>query len=186
MTHTYLAGDAEERARRVELILMDVDGVMTDGQILIMPDARGVTHEYKMFNTRDGFGLSIARRAGLRLGILSGRVSDSVSTRAAELGMEIVEQGSLDKLATYHKIRAHTRFDDVQIAFMGDDVQDLPVLRHTGFAVAVADAHPDVKSACQLVTTAEGGHGAVREALEFILRAQGKWGHAMAPYLQQG
>ena len=183
MNHTYLSDDAAERASRVELILMDVDGVMTDGQILIMPDAHGVTHEYKTFNTRDGFGLSVARRAGFRLGVLSGRMSESVSTRAAELGLEVVEQGSMDKLETYHKIRAHTRLDDSRIAFMGDDLQDLPVLRHAGFAVAVADAHQDVKEVCHLVTTAEGGRGAVRETLEFILRAQGKWDLAVARYL---
>ena len=183
MTHQYCSNDAKERAQAVELILMDVDGVMTDGQILIMPDAQGITHEYKTFNTRDGVGLTFARRVGLRLGILTGRISESVSARAVELGMEVVEQGSLNKLETYHKIRAHTRLHDAQIAYMGDDLQDLPVLRHVGFAVAVGDAQEDVKAAAHLVTAANGGHGAVREAMDFIIRAQGKWDHIMTRYL---
>jgi len=175
--------DAEQRASRIELVLMDVDGVMTDGQILIIPDVHGAPHEYKFFNTHDGVGLTFARRVGLRLGVLTGRVSESVSARAKELGMEIVEQGSWNKLETYEKIRTQAGLEDARICYMGDDLQDLPVLRHVGFAVGVANAEEEVKKACHLVTRREGGRGAIREALEFIIRAQGKWDQIKARYL---
>lgn len=184
MSNAYHTPDAEQRARRVELVLMDVDGVLTDGQIFIMPDGQGVTHEFKMFNVQDGVGLTFARRIGLRLGILTGRNSESVAMRARELGMEVVEQGSLNKLETYQKIREDVKLKDPQIAYMGDDLQDLPVLRRAGFAVGVANAQEDIKKFCHLVTRHEGGHGAVREALEFIIRAQGKWDQIMARYLE--
>jgi len=183
MNGPYHTPDAEQRARRVEFILMDVDGVMTDGQILIMPDSQGLRHEFKMFNVHDGVGLTFARRIGLRLGILTGRNSESVAVRAKELGMEIIEQGSLNKLETYQKIRETIQLEDSHIAYMGDDLQDLPVLRRVGFAVGVANAQEDIKKFCHLVTGREGGHGAVREALEFIIRAQGKWDQIMARYL---
>jgi 3-deoxy-D-manno-octulosonate 8-phosphate phosphatase (KDO 8-P phosphatase) len=183
LTNAYQSPDALERARRVEFILMDVDGVLTDGQILIMPDGQGVTHEFKTFNVHDGVALTFARRIGLRLGLLTGRTSESVTARAKELGMEVVEQGSLNKLETYQKIRAAIKLEDQQIAFMGDDLQDLPVLRRAGFAVSVANAQEDIKKFCHLVTGHDGGRGAVREALEFIIRAQGKWEEIMARYL---
>ena len=183
MPQASIALDAQERARRVELILFDVDGVLTDGQILIIPDAQGVVHEYKQFNVQDGVGLTFARRIGLRLGILTGRVSEAVACRARELGMEIIEQGSHNKLETYQKICAHTRLDDVQIAFMGDDLQDLPCLRRAGLAIAPSNSQQDILQFCHLITEHAGGHGAVREALEFIIRAQGKWDEIMARYL---
>src|ERR1035437_9783010 len=167
MTNTFVAPDAEARAKRIELILFDVDGVLTDGQILIIPD---------------GHGLSFARRVGLRLGVLTGRTSETVAVRARELGMEIVEQGSWNKLETYEKICAHTRLDDAQIAYMGDDLQDLPVLRRVGLAVGPANAQEDIRKYCHLITGRDGGHGAVRDALEFIIRAHGKWDEIMARY----
>ncbi len=183
MTNIFVAPDAEARAKRVELILFDVDGVLTDGQILIIPDGHGTVHEFKMFNTTDGVGLSFARRIGLRLGVLTGRTSETVAVRARELGMEIVEQGSWNKLETYEKICAHTRLDDAQIAYMGDDLQDLPVLRRVGLAVGPANAQEDIRKYCHLITGRDGGHGAVRDALEFIIRAHGKWDEIMARYL---
>src|SRR5262245_23832160 len=123
MLPPYTAPDAEQRARRIELILFDVDGVLTDGQILIIPGRDGGVHEYKTFNVQDGVGLSFARRVGLRLGVLTGRVSESVAIRAKELGMEVVEQGSWNKLETYQKIRETVKLEDARIAFMGDDLQ---------------------------------------------------------------
>ena len=173
--------DAEKRARRVELILMDVDGVLTDGRILLIPDGGGV-QEVKMFDVQDGVGITFAHRVGLRTGVLTGRISASVLARARELGMEIVEQGSHNKLESYSKIKAATNLEDAAIAYIGDDYQDLPVLRRAGLAVAPANAQEEVKQACHLVTERAGGRGAVREALDFILRAQGKWDQIMTRY----
>ncbi|MBI2817946.1 MAG: HAD hydrolase family protein [Acidobacteria bacterium] len=183
MPQPYTSPDAKERAKRVELILFDVDGVLTDGQILIIPGSNGAVHEYKTFNVQDGVGLTFARRVGLRLGILTGRTSESVSVRAKELGMEIIEQGSLNKLDTYQKIREQVNLADAQIAFMGDDLQDLPCLRRAGLAIGPANSQQDIRQYCHLITEHTGGHGAVRDALEFIIRAQGKWDQIMARYL---
>jgi len=177
------APDIEARARRVELILMDVDGVLTDGRILLLPDGRGSMHEVKAFDVQDGVGITFIHRAGLRSGIITGRTSESVIARAKELKMEIVEQGSWNKLETYRKVRQRVVLDDSQIAFIGDDLQDLPILRRVGFAVGVANAVPEVKQVCHLITERRGGRGAVREALEFILRTQGKWDTIMERYL---
>ena len=183
MSPSHSSPEAEERARRIQLILMDVDGVMTSGQILLIPDGRGGVQEIKVFDVQDGVGITFAHRVGLRTGIITGRSSESVMARAKELGMEIVEQGTWNKLETYEKIRAATQLQDQQIAFLGDDLQDLPVLRRVGLAVAVANAQPEVKEACHFVTGCEGGRGAVREAIEFILRTQGKWEQILERYL---
>lgn len=182
MPPPYRSSDAEERARRVQLILMDVDGVLTDGQILLVPDGHGAVQEVKMFDVQDGVGITFAHRVGLRTGILTGRRSESVAARAKELGMEIVEQGSHNKLETYAKIRIDAKVGDSQVAYIGDDMQDLPILRRVGFAVAVANAQEELKKVCHFVTEHPGGRGAVREALDFLLRAQGKWDEIMARY----
>ena len=184
MSPASLTPDAEVRARRVELILMDVDGVLTDGRILLITDGRGRVNEVKMFDVQDGVGITFVHRVGLRTGIITGRNSESAAFRAKELGMEIVEQGTWNKLETYEKVRKAVGLEDQQIAFIGDDLQDLPILRRAGFAVGVANARPEVKEVCHLVTECKGGRGAVREALEFILRAQGKWEKIMARYLE--
>ena len=176
------APGSESRARRVELILMDVDGVLTDGRILLVPDGRGGANEVKAFDVQDGVGITFVHRVGLRSGIITGRTSESVAARAKELGMEIIEQGTWNKLETYEKVRERVKLDDSKIAFIGDDLQDLPVLRRVGFAVGVSNARPEVKEVCHLITEREGGRGAVREALEFILRAQGKWNEIMKRY----
>ncbi|MBI4461051.1 MAG: HAD hydrolase family protein [Acidobacteria bacterium] len=181
--HCRYSPDAEERARRVQLILMDVDGVLTNGQIFLIPDGRGGIQEIKVFDVQDGVGISFAHRAGLRTGIVTGRLSESVTARAQELGIGLVEQGSWNKLESYEKLRVAAEAQDQQIAFIGDDWQDVPILRRVGFAIAVANARPEVKEGCHLVTACEGGRGAVREAIEFILRAQGKWGDVISPYL---
>jgi 3-deoxy-D-manno-octulosonate 8-phosphate phosphatase (KDO 8-P phosphatase) len=178
----YFSQDAEERARRVELVLMDVDGVLTDGQILLIPNGNGGVHEMKAFDVQDGVGLTFVHRAGLRTGLLTGRWSESTLARAKELGIELVEQGSHNKLETYLKMCAQVQLDHSAIAYMGDDMQDLPVLRRAGFAIAPANAQVEVKKLCHLVTERSGGRGAVREALDFILKAQGKWEQIMSRY----
>jgi len=182
MSLAYQAPDAEERARRIELILMDVDGVLTDGGIILLPAGQGGVEEGKIFNVQDGVGISFAHRAGLHTGILTGRNSLSVLARAKELGIAIVEQGSHNKLETYARIREAAKLSDAAVAYIGDDMQDLPVLRRAGLAVAVANAQEEVKQACQIVTERAGGRGAVREAIDFILRAQGKWDQIMTRY----
>jgi len=177
-----LSPDAHQRARRIELILMDVDGVLTDGQILLLTDAQGGVRELKGFDVSDGVGITFVHRVGLRTGIITGRRSESVAARAKELGMEIVEEGTWQKLETYEKVRAAVQLDDSRIAYIGDDLQDLPLLRRVGFAVAPANAQPEVKAVCHMVTEKPGGRGAVREALDFILRAQGKWEKILERY----
>src|SRR3990172_2135778 len=127
-----ISPDAEERARRVELILMDVDGVLTDGRIILLPDAQGGIQEVKVFDVQDGVGISFAHRAGLRTGLLTGRSSLSVAWRAKELGIGIVEQGSHNKLESYTKIREAAKVEDFAVAYIGDDFQDLPILRRAG------------------------------------------------------
>jgi 3-deoxy-D-manno-octulosonate 8-phosphate phosphatase (KDO 8-P phosphatase) len=183
MPQTY-SPDAVDRARRIEFFLMDVDGVLTDGQILMIPDSNGSIHEYKMFDVQDGVGLSFARRASLRLGILTGRWSESVQVRAKELGVEVLEQGHFDKGEAFDKILIEIKLQASQVAYMGDDVQDIPALHRAGLAIGPANATADVRKHLHLLTEHSGGRGAVREAIEFILRAQGKWDQIVARYLE--
>jgi 3-deoxy-D-manno-octulosonate 8-phosphate phosphatase (KDO 8-P phosphatase) len=160
-----------ERARAVRGVMLDVDGVLTDGRITL--DERGV--ETKSFNVKDGVGIRLLMRAGIRVAIISGRNSPSVDVRARDLGIEEVHQGVRDKAATAKAILERWNLDEHEAAFIGDDLPDMPVFVRVGLAVAVADASPEVKEHAHLVTQTRGGHGAVREAAEFILKAKGKW-----------
>lgn len=159
------------RSRRVALILMDVDGVLTDGRIRY-PDSGG---EIKTFDARDGAGLVLARRAGLRTGLISGRGGPAVRRRAQELGLSEIHLKVKDKLAAYLRILKADGLDDAQVCYIGDDFVDLPVLARAGLSVAVADAHPEVLRRVDFVTAAPGGRGAVREVIDAILQAQGRW-----------
>jgi 3-deoxy-D-manno-octulosonate 8-phosphate phosphatase (KDO 8-P phosphatase) len=159
------------RARRVTLVLMDVDGVMTDGSVTFIDSDR----EAKTFDARDGVGIWIARRCGLRLGVISGRSSEAVLRRAGELGMDEVHTRVRDKLAAYRGVLRRRRLSDDQVCYIGDDLVDLPILRRAGMPVAVRDAHPEVLRRAAFVTRAPGGRGAVREVLDAILKAQGRW-----------
>ena len=167
------------RLRRIKLFLCDVDGVLTDGSIFI-----GGEREFKRFNIRDGLGLVLARRAGLKVGWVSARPSAATKMRAKELKIDfLIQQGDkLSKTGAVEKLLARDKLDWSEVCFVGDDVVDLGPLARAGFGVAVADARPEVKAAADFVTRAAGGRGAVREAVEMILQAQGKWEPIIAVY----
>ena len=163
----------------IKLLLLDVDGVLTDGTILIHPDGS----ESKTFNIRDGAGIVWAQRAGLSIGLLSARVAEATAVRAAQLGITIVSMGGADKLAGYERILADAGLSDEQVGYMGDDLQDLPVLRRAGFSAAPADAAPEVRAAVHWVSASGGGRGAVRECIEHVLQSQGAWRAAVSDFL---
>ena len=167
------------RLKRIKLFLCDVDGVMTDGAVYL-----GGAQEIKRFHIRDGLGLIFLRRAGFKVGWVSARPSSVTEERAAELGIDfLVQQGDrMGKTGAVEKLLRRTRLDWDAVCFVGDDVVDLGPLRRAGFAVAVADARPEVRAAADYVTRAPGGHGAIREVAEMILQAQGKWDSIVAHY----
>jgi 3-deoxy-D-manno-octulosonate 8-phosphate phosphatase (KDO 8-P phosphatase) len=160
-----------KKAKKIRLLLLDVDGVLTDGRIII--DDRGV--ETKQFHVRDGQGISLLLRAGINVGFLTARSSRSVVSRAKELNVKLVRQGVRNKLEAYKEIKRRSGLKDDQIAYVGDDIVDRPVLESVGLAVAVADGWPELISTVDFVTAAAGGRGAVREVAELLLRTQGKW-----------
>lgn len=159
----------QPRARRVSMVLMDVDGVLTDGGIWYSDSER----EAKRYDVKDGVALWMARRLGLRTGLISGRAGTGALRRARELKMDEIHFRARDKLATYQGILRRRRLSDAQICYIGDDLIDLPILMRAGLPVAVADAHPDVLRRARFVTRAPGGHGAIREVVDAILSAQG-------------
>ena len=166
------------RLEKLKLLLLDVDGVMTDGRIFF--DNNGV--ETKAFDVRDGHGLKLLQRAGLQVGIITGRHSRVVEIRASELGIGILYQGVKDKIRPYEEILDSLGIGDEQAAYVGDDIVDLPVLRRVGFAATVADGSEDVKPFVHYVTEARGGRGAVREICELILRQTGCWAQVTNRY----
>jgi 3-deoxy-D-manno-octulosonate 8-phosphate phosphatase (KDO 8-P phosphatase) len=168
----------EERLKRIKLLILDVDGVMTDGRIIF--DSNGV--ESKFFNVKDGHGIKMAQRAGIEFAIISGRHSQVVANRAAELGIVHVYQKATDKLTPYLDILEKTGLDDSQVAFMGDDVIDIPVLRRVGFAAAPADAVEEVLPHVHFITNNRGGWGAVREVCDLLLKGQESWETITARY----
>jgi 3-deoxy-D-manno-octulosonate 8-phosphate phosphatase (KDO 8-P phosphatase) len=167
-----------ERARKTRLLIMDVDGVLTDGRII--QDGHG--HELKVFDVKDGHGIVMAHRAKLRTALLSGRESETITRRAEELGIELVFQKIWNKLEVYEKILVDTELTHDEVAYIGDDLIDIPLLRRVGLAVAVADAVDEVKAAAHLITQRPGGQGAVREVIELILRAQDHWDSLIERY----
>jgi len=165
--------------RRIRLLLFDVDGVLTDGTILLHADGS----ESKMFHIRDGAAIVWAQRAGMQIGLLSARTSEATARRAQQLGISVLIQGLADKLAGYEEIRRQAGLADDEIAYMGDDLQDLPVLRRVGFSAAPADAPAAVREHVRWVSRTGGGRGAVREMIEHVLQAQGTWAGAVADFL---
>lgn len=172
--------DLTARAAAIRLVLLDVDGVLTDGSITY--DAAGV--EGKSFHVRDGHRIKLAVRHGLRFGIITGRASTIVERRAAELSIEIVHQGALRKLPVLDEILAAEHLASEQVAYMGDDIVDLPVMRRVGLAATVADASAVVRSHAHFIAAAAGGRGAVAELIELILDARGEWQSIIEGYLE--
>jgi 3-deoxy-D-manno-octulosonate 8-phosphate phosphatase (KDO 8-P phosphatase) len=164
------------RCRKLRLVLSDVDGVLTDGTVLLLSGGG----EAKAFHIRDGLGVVLARRAGLKVGLISGRSSDAVTRRAGELGIEIVRQGVSDKAAALREIVAAEGVAAHEVAYIGDDVNDLPVLTEVGLSAAPADAPLEVRAQAFMVTDARGGQGCFREFVEAILRARGDWDRLVA------
>lgn len=162
--------EASNRAAAVELVLMDVDGTLTDGTIWVLQDGK----EVKGYSVRDGLGVFLGRMAGLRFGIITGKRSRALEKRAEKLGIDEVHQGVLDKAALASILERHG-LAAAEAAYIGDDLGDLAVMERVGLAAAVADAHPEVKARAHYVCGLPGGRGAVREFIEFILKAKGKW-----------
>jgi len=173
-----VSNDLPGRARNVRMVLMDVDGVLTDGRIYFGPWSSPAV----AFSSVDGAGVKYLRRVGLKAGIITGRESPGTADRAAMLRMDEVIQGAKIKLDPYLEILQRQGLDDSQVAFIGDDLPDIPIMRRVGLAIAVPNAAPEVLEVAHLVTGKEGGRGAVREAVEFILKAQGKWEQILARY----
>ncbi len=161
----------ETRARKVKLLILDVDGVLTDGTVLMNSDGG----EAKRFSIRDGAAIVWAQRAGLPVGLLTGRPSEATNRRAAELGIEIVAQATGSKVEVFDQILRGRSLTATDVAYMGDDLQDLAVLRRAGLSAAPADASDEVRNAVHWVSRFEGGRGAVREFIELLLRGSGRW-----------
>ena len=168
----------EDKSSTIKLILLDVDGVLTDGAVVMYGDGS----ESKRFFIRDGIALVWAQRVGLRVGILSARHSATTLQRAAQLGITLVHQGVASKAAAYDDILTDTAVTDAEVAYMGDDVVDLAVLRRVGLSAAPSDAVAEVRACVDFVSAYRGGEGAVRELVELILRAQGRWDSIVSSY----
>ena len=168
----------KDRLSDIRLLLLDVDGVMTDGGIIY--DVNGV--ETKVFNVKDGHGIKMLQRHGIEVGIITGRNSPVVDVRAKELGIELLYQGSLKKIDSYLDVKRRTGLKDSQIAYVGDDVIDVPVMRRVAFAAAPADGLIEARNAAHYVTSLAGGRGAVREVCDLILKGRGLWDDVAARY----
>ena len=199
---------SKARAKKIKLLLFDVDGVMTDGTIWLFPAPTGAQRstddqarvhadkggfgiisqsviEAKGFHAHDGSGMSMARIGGLKLGIITKRISETVALRARDLKLEHVYQGAHDKVSAFEEILQKEHLDAKQAAYVGDDVIDLPVMRCCGLAIATANAREEVKAEAHYVTRHRGGEGACRDAVEYILRAQGTWEEAVNKYISE-
>jgi 3-deoxy-D-manno-octulosonate 8-phosphate phosphatase (KDO 8-P phosphatase) len=198
--------DAKTRAKKIKLLLFDVDGVLTDGKLFFLPSPAGAAQstrehaakhrgqggfglasesivEAKGFHAHDGTAISLARLAGIKTGLITKRISETVALRARDLKLEYVYQGIQDKLGAFRDILQQAALKASEAAFVGDDVIDLPVMWNCGLSIAVANAREEVKRDAHYVTKHSGGDGALRDAAEFILKAQGKWKQAVAEYI---
>jgi 3-deoxy-D-manno-octulosonate 8-phosphate phosphatase (KDO 8-P phosphatase) len=164
-----------KRAAQIKVLLMDVDGTMTDGGVTLLSQADGSALEIKTFDAHDGQGLTLAHTAGVRTGCITGRESAALLRRANEMKMEFIYMKQAAKIPAYEEILRKAGVTDSAVAYVGDDLPDLPILRRVGLAVAVGDAVPEVKKASHFVTTSAGGRGAIRDAVELILKSKGIW-----------
>ncbi len=170
---------AADRAGRVKLMIFDVDGVLTDGGLRYGPDGE----LFKTFNVLDGHGIKLLQQSGVKTAIISARNSPVVATRATDLGIAVLMQGVHDKRTAFGQVMAELQLEAADCGFMGDDVIDLPVMTRVAFAASVPNGHPEVRARAHYVSQAHGGQGAAREVCDFILRAQGNYEAALAPYL---
>jgi 3-deoxy-D-manno-octulosonate 8-phosphate phosphatase (KDO 8-P phosphatase) len=199
---------SKKRAKKIKLLLFDVDGVLTDGKLFIFPAPAGtqqVTQEHaakhegmggfglvsqslieaKGFHAHDGTAISLARLGGIKTGLITKRISETVALRARDLRLEHVHQGIQDKLDVFKAILQQERLNAAEAAFVGDDIIDLPVMRNCGLAIAVANSRDEVLEDAHYVTPHAGGDGALRDAIEYILKAQGKWKRVMTEYISE-
>jgi len=199
---------AKLRAKKIKLILFDVDGVLTDGKLYIFPAPAGIQQstqdhaaqhsaqggfalvsqsliEAKGFHAHDGAAISLARLGGIKTGLITKRISETVALRARDLKLEYVYQGIQDKLTVFEEILRQAGLDANEAAYVGDDVIDLPIMRNCGLAIAVANARAEVKAEAHYVTPHAGGDGALRDATEYILKVQGKWKRVVSEYICQ-
>src|SRR5690349_565642 len=174
-----MTSEVQKRAARIKLLLMDCDGVLTDGRVWLFENGE----EQKGFHTRDGLGIDLLHRAGLRSGIISGRTSAAVQKRAQGLGMSFVIQGCEDKWKAFADILDQAAVENLEVAFIGDDLNDIPLMLQSGLGVAVADAALETREHAHYTTTAPGGFGAVREVIELILKSQNRWDALIAGYV---
>lgn len=174
-----MSESVQERAAHIKLLMMDCDGVLTDGRIWVLEGG----DDQKAFSTLDGLGLDLFHRAGLKSGIISGRASSAVERRATALGMSYLHLGRSDKANAFEETLSAARVSAEQVAFIGDDLNDIPVMRRCRLGVAVANASAETKEQAHYITTKTGGSGAVREVIELILKSQGKWDEVLRNYL---
>jgi 3-deoxy-D-manno-octulosonate 8-phosphate phosphatase (KDO 8-P phosphatase) len=172
-------GALQNRLRKIRCLLLDVDGVLTDGKLHFTSEGQ----EFKTFDVQDGHGIAMAQRVGLTIGFISGRPSKATAHRAADLGVKIVLQEPTNKMEMVEQVKREHGFADDEIAFIGDELVDLPVLRRVGLAVAVPNAVDEARRAAHYVTRRRGGDGAVREIIEMVLKARGLWEQATAKYM---
>ena len=167
--------EVASRAKKIRLLLTDCDGVLTDGNVYYSADGKRVFEVTKVFDIHDGQGFRLAREAGLKLGIISGRASPALAARAREMQIDYLYQGVANKLAVYEQIKVAEGITDEEIAYIGDDLPDLSLMLRVGLSIAVADAVSEISQRAHYRTNRRGGRGAVREAIEMILKAKGKW-----------
>ena len=170
--------DFRDRARKIKILVMDVDGVLTGGEVIL--DRQG--NELKMFHVRDGHGIKMIQRTGMKTAIITGRSSNVVTIRAEELGIVDVFQGSKDKLPTFRELLERHGLDEEEAAYIGDDIVDIPVMKRAGLSFTVADAEQYVKEVAHFVAGRNGGRGAVREIIDLLLKARGEWDTVTAKY----
>jgi 3-deoxy-D-manno-octulosonate 8-phosphate phosphatase (KDO 8-P phosphatase) len=174
--------DIQQRAAKIKMLLMDVDGVLTNGRLYNVPDAEGHMVETKGFDSQDGIGLQWLNWKGIKTGVISGRVSPATAERARQCKMAYVYQGHIEKVPILEEILADAKIDVSEVAYVGDDLTDVVIMRRVGLAIAPANARPEVKKVAHHVTAAPGGEGAIREVVELLLAAQGLWGEILRHY----